>query len=602
MLGLVHRLGDVVRGFGQAIDGSVHFVNIAAAERGARFGNRVFGGFHVRFGEFVAVILHDFLGLVDQIVETVARFHFGQLGFVFSRMGISFLLHAIGFFLAQAAGGSDGDLLFFLRGVVLRRDIQDAVSVDVKRHFDLRHAARSGRNSNKLEFPQRSISAGYRAFALQHVDFDRGLIVGSRRERFRFAGRNGRVALNQHSHYATLGFDAQRQRSDIEQQNVFYFAAQHAALNGRADRNHFIRVYALVWLFAVEEALDDFHDARNAGRAANEHHFIDFVRRDSGVAQGLLHRTNRALQQVFHQLLELGAGQLQGQMLRAGGIGSDERKIDLRLHQLRQLNFRFFRRLLQALNGHAILAKIDALLFLEFGNDPFHHALVDIIAAQVRVAVGGLHFDHAFANFEDGNIEGTAAQVVHGDGLFFLLVQSVRQSGRGGLVNDAQNFETRDFAGLFGRLALAVVEIGRNGDDGFGYFFAEEIFGGSLQFLQNHGRDFRRAVALAGDFDAGVVVRSFDHLIRDALGFFLHFVVTATHKPLDRIHRVFGIRNRLALSHLAHQALAALSNRDYGRGGTGSFLIRDYRRLAPLHYGHDRIGRAQVNTDNLTHG
>jgi hypothetical protein len=175
-------------------------------------------------------------------------------------------------------------------------------------------------------------------------------------------------------------------------------------------------------------------------------------------------------------------------------------------------------------------------------------ALVDIVAAQVRVAVGGLHFDHAFAHFEDGNIERAAAQVVHGDGFVFLLVQSVGQRGRRRLVNDAQNFEARDFAGLFGGLALAVVEIGRDGDHGFGYLFAEEIFRGSLQLLQNHRRDFRRAVDLAGNFDAGVVVRSFDHLVRDALGFFLHFVVAAAHKALDRIHSVFGIGDRWRLA------------------------------------------------------
>src|SRR3984957_11635145 len=230
-----------------------------------RFSSCFFGYVHGRFGLFVAIILHDFLGLVDQIVEPVARFNFSQLGLVFRRMRIGFLLHAIGFFLAQAAGGSDGDLLFFLSGVVLGRDIQDAVGVNVKRHFNLGHAARSRRNSNELEFSQRSISTGYRAFALQHVDFDRRLIIRSSREYFRLPGWNGRVALNQNGHHAALGFNTQRKRSDVEQQNVFHFAAQNAALNRRADCHHFVRVNTLVGFFAVEEALDDFHHAWDAG-------------------------------------------------------------------------------------------------------------------------------------------------------------------------------------------------------------------------------------------------------------------------------------------------------------------------------------------------
>src|ERR1700721_1396188 len=76
----------------------------------------------------------------------------------------------------------------------------------------------------------------------------------------RFPGRNGRVALNQHGHHATLSFDTQGQRSNVEQQNILYFAAEHAALNRRANCHDFIGVNALVRLFAVEEALDDFYD------------------------------------------------------------------------------------------------------------------------------------------------------------------------------------------------------------------------------------------------------------------------------------------------------------------------------------------------------
>ena len=101
------------------------------------------------------------------------------------------------------------------------------------------------------------------------------------------------------------------------------------------------------------------------------------------------------------------------------------------------------------------LRQIDALVLLEFRDNPVHHALVDVVAAQVRVAVGGLHFHHAFAHFQDGNVEGAAAEVVDGNGFVLLLVKPVGQRRGRGLIHDAQNFETRDFAGIFGRLALA---------------------------------------------------------------------------------------------------------------------------------------------------
>jgi len=61
-------------------------------------------------------------------------------------------------------------------------------------------------------------------------------------------------------------------------------------------------------------------------------------------------------------------------------------------------------------------------VFLEFGHDPVDHALIEIVAAKVRVAVGRLHLDNPVADFEDGDVEGAAAEVVYGESSrpFFL--------------------------------------------------------------------------------------------------------------------------------------------------------------------------------------
>ena len=103
---------------------------------------------------------------------------------------------------------------------------------------------------------------------------------------------------------------------------------------------------------------------------------------------------------------------------------------------------------------------------LELGNEPVHDALVEVVAAQVGVAVGRLDLDDAFAHFENGNIERAAAEVIHGDGLVLLLVEAVGQRGRRGLVDDALDVEAGDLARVLGGLALRVVEVGRNGDHG----------------------------------------------------------------------------------------------------------------------------------------
>ena len=60
---------------------------------------------------------------------------------------------------------------------ILGGDVDDAVGVDIEGHFDLRHAARRGRDAGELEAAQRLVVGGHFALALQHVDFDGGLAV-----------------------------------------------------------------------------------------------------------------------------------------------------------------------------------------------------------------------------------------------------------------------------------------------------------------------------------------------------------------------------------------------------------------------------------------
>ena len=288
-------------------------------------------------------------------------------------------------------------------------------------------------------------------------------------------------------------------------------------------------------------------------------------------------------------------------MLRPRGVGSDEGKIDFRLHQLRELDLGFFGRFLEPLDGHAVFAEIDALLFFELGNQEVDDHVIDIVATQVSIAIGGLHFHDAFAHFQDGNIEGAAAQIVHGDGFVFLFIEAVSERGGRGLVDDAQHFKPRDFAGLLGGLALAVIEICRDSDHSLGDFLTQEVLGGGFQLLKNHGGNFRWAIRFAGNFDAGIVVRPTDHFIGDALYFFRNFVIAAPHESLNRINCVFRVGDRLPLGHLPHQAFASFGDRDDRRGRARTFLVGDDNRLAALHDGDDRIGRTQVNSNNLTH-
>ena len=132
-------------------------------------------------------------------------------------------------------------------------------------------------------------------------------------------------------------------------------------------------------------------------------------------------------------------------------------------------------------------------LLFEFVENPIHEAIVPVVTAEMRVAVRGFDFKHAVADFQNGNIKRAAAQIVNGDLLVLLLVETVSERRGGRLVDDAENFEAGDAAGVLRGLTLRVVEISGNGDDGLRDFFAEARFGVGLELGENHRGNFRRA-------------------------------------------------------------------------------------------------------------
>jgi hypothetical protein len=101
-------------------------------------------------------------------------------------------------------------------------------------------------------------------------------------------------------------------------------------------------------------------------------------------------------------------------------------------------------------------------------------------------------------HFEDRDVERAAAEVVDGDDLVALLVEPVGKCRGGRLVDDAFDVEPGDLAGVFGGLALGIVEVSRNRDHRFGDLLTDVIFRGLLQLLQHLRGDFRGDVLAAG--------------------------------------------------------------------------------------------------------
>jgi hypothetical protein len=211
---------------------------------------------------------------------------------------------------------------------------------------------------------------------------------------------------------------------------------------------------------------------------------------------------------------------------------------------------------------------------LELLDHPIDDPLVPVVAAQLRVAVGGLDLEDTLADLQQRHVERPAAQVEHEDRLVVLLVEPVGQRGRGRLVDDAQHLETRDLPGLLGGLALRVVEVRGDGDDGLRDAVTQIGLGVPLELHQDLRRDLLRRPLLAVDVHGPGVV---------------------AHVTLDGPDGAVGVGDRLALRDLADQDLAVLRE-PHDRGcRPGSLGVGDHDRLAGLEHGHDRVGRPEID-------
>ena len=241
-------------------------------------------------------------------------------------------------------------------------------------------------------------------------------------------------------------------------------------------------------------------------------------------------------------------------------------------------------------------------MFLEFADEVLEDGVVEVLAAEEGVAVGGADLEDARLHLENGDVEGAAAEIVDGHEQVLLVVEAEGERGRRRLVDHAQHVEAADLAGVLGRLTLRVVEVGRHRDDGILDRCAQIGLGRLLHLGEHEGADLTRRVHLAHGLDPGVAVARLDDLERDALHLFLHLRVleAATDETLRRVERVLRIGDRLALGWRAHQALAVLAEGDHRRCGAHALGVLDHSGRAALHHSHARVGRAQVDADHLT--
>ena len=232
------------------------------------------------------------------------------------------------------------------------------------------------------------------------------------------------------------------------------------------------------------------------------------------------------------------------------------------------------------------------MLCLEVPHELIDQTLVEDVAAEERIAVGGQHFDQVRADLDDRDVEGPAAEVVHRDDLRLVgcgrggvIAVPVGQSSGRRLVDDPFDVQARDLAGIFRGGPLAVVKVRRNSDHGPGDLVIEVRLCVRLQPSEDHRRDLGRRVLAACHFDPRGVVVGGNKGVRQLFTELddLRIAIALAHQVFHAVDRVVGIENRLIPRLNADQALVAWAYRDDRWCCALPFGIDDDRRDAAFH-------------------
>ncbi len=152
-------------------------------------------------------------------------------------------------------------------------------------------------------------------------------------------------------------------------------------------------------------------------------------------------------------------------------------------------------------------------------------------------------------------------------------------------------------------MALGVVEIRGHRNDGLRDFLAEIGFGGFLHLAEDEGADLAGRIFLAAGFNPCVAIVATDDGVGDqalVLGDGGIFVAAAD-QAFDRVNRVGGVGDGLALGGLADEAFTVIGESNHAGGCADTFAVLDHADIFALHDRDAGIGGAQVDTDDLAH-
>jgi hypothetical protein len=438
-------------------------------------------------------------------------------------------------------------------GLVLSRDVEDSIGIDLEGALDLGDTTGGGGNTSELELAEEVVVTAHDTLTLVNGELDGGLAISNGGEGLLLDGGNGGVAGDDDGHDSTLHLDSEAEGHNVEEEEVLglgaLLAGDDGGLNGGTVGDGLIRVDGPVELLALEEVLEEGLDLGNTGGAANEDDIVNLLLLALGVLEHLVDGVEAADEEVVAELLKLGTGEGEG-------------------------------------NVNTIMEGVNLNGGLELSLEELNDAVVKVLTSEVSVSGGGLDGEDARVNGQEGNIEGASTEIKDEHGALLLVlatllgvVKTVGNGGGGGLVDDAEHVKARDGTGVLGGIALGVVEVSGHGDDGLLDGLSEVGLSDFLHLDEHHGGDLLRGKGLL----LVVVLNLNDGLgvnVNDLEGPMLHVSLdllvgeAASNQTLGVKDGVGGVHRGLVLGGISNQTLSPVEG-DVGRSGAVSLVIGD---------------------------
>ncbi|ROW05767.1 hypothetical protein VMCG_05263 [Cytospora schulzeri] len=569
--GLVHLVEEVQAGhleiIGLLLDlssGQGTLTSLALGDELAESGDLLLDALGLGLVQAVGELVQGLLSVVDNAVGAVGSLN-GSLALL---VGLGVLLgvldHLLDLVVGQTRAGGNGDRLVLVGGLVLGMDVDNGVGINVEGNLDLRDTTVGRGDADQLEVAEHLVVLDELTLTLVDLDLNSSLEVGGSREDLGLLGGDGGVAVDQTSEDTTEGLNTQGQRSNVQEQKVLNLTREDSTLDSSTNGDSLIRVDGLGGVTA-EDALDGLSDLGHAGHTTNEDNLLDVLGLEAGVLEGLLDGLDGPADERVDHLLKLSTGELQVDVLGAGGISGDEGQVDVSLERRRQLDLSLLSSLTDTLDSHAVAGQVESGGLLEVLNHVANEVDVEVLTTEVGVTVGRLDLEDTVLDLQDGDIESTTTKIVDSDNTVGLLLETVGEGSSGGLVNDTENVQASDLTGILGGLTLGVVEVGRDGNNGVLDGLAEVGLGGLLHLLEDESTDLGRRVVLATGRDPGVAVGVLDNLVWHLLDVALDLNVgeLSADQSLGGEEGVLGVNDGLTLGGNTDQTLAILGEGNY---------------------------------------